>query len=105
MQIQPATTTTFKFSAINIDNIKEAIQQINSKGDIERITPQVLLDALPVTGELFCSIINESLHSGIFPEEMFHHYANRKSDIINKTRRYETNQQFKVNGKSSRNFS
>lgn len=66
--IQTAITSIFKFHAININDINEAIKQINSKGDIEKITPQVLIDALPVIGDLFCNIINESLHCGIFPD-------------------------------------
>lgn len=59
--------STFKFSEISVEDVKSAINQINSKGDLEKVTPQVLLDALPVMGDLFASIINESFKCGTFP--------------------------------------
>lgn len=57
----------FTFSEINVKDISDAIKQINSKGDLEKITPQVLCDSLSVVGDLFCKIINESFTNGVFP--------------------------------------
>lgn len=59
---------TFAFQTVCANDIEAAIKQINSKGDLEKITPKVLLDALPVISNIFCDIINESLMSGAFPD-------------------------------------
>lgn len=62
------TNTNFRFKEINEEKIISAIKQIKSKGDIEMITPKILNDAMNTIGKLFCSIVNESLTTGKFPD-------------------------------------
>lgn len=66
--INNTTISVFKFKSICINDIVNAINQIKSDSDMEWIKPSVLLDSLPIIGDEFCAIINETFTKGIFPE-------------------------------------
>lgn len=61
-------SSRFRFAQTNVNEITEAIKRINSKGDLEKITPKILLDAMPIVGDFLCDIINESFTNGTFPD-------------------------------------
>lgn len=62
------THEKFKFRNIEEKDIERVLKQIKTKSDPEMINKNILLDAMPVIGNIFVKIINESFKKGEFPD-------------------------------------
>lgn len=58
----------FKFSAINILELKRIVKDLNNKPDFNQITKSMILDNWNTVGPILLSIVNRSLQYGEFPE-------------------------------------
>lgn len=64
----PESDNIFKFKEVTLMDLKKTIAKIKRKGSTDGISIHVINDALPVIGNTFVQLINESMRNGIFPE-------------------------------------
>lgn len=62
-------TTQFSFQLISVSDIMEALKSIRCKSDCEKLTANILLDAIPTCGRILQNIYNTSFSEGIFPDD------------------------------------
>ena len=80
----------FRSNPIGVEDVSNVIKNMKSKSDCEFINANVLIDALPIVGETFAEIINNSFKFGIFPDCM------KQSVIIPVPKMTGTNQAEKI---------
>lgn len=64
----PEVNESFSFETVSLENIIKIIQNMKNTSTTDGITVQVIKDGLPIIGNTLVEIINESLLTGVFPE-------------------------------------
>jgi hypothetical protein len=65
----PLISNEMIFEQVDIQKIKNIIDNIETKSGVDNINKKVILDSFEIVGDLLVEVINTSLRTGEFPEE------------------------------------